>query len=468
MTVTNPTAAATSGEPPVLRPSPNRYLAGNFAPVTEEVTATDLAVTGTLPPELNGRYLRIGPNPLGAQDPAAYHWFTGDGMAHGVRLRAGAADWYRNRWIRSTPVSEALGEAPAPGPRHANFDGANTNIIAIGGRTHAIVEAGGRPVELSDELETVRHTDFEGTLPHGFTAHPKLDPATGELHAMNYYWGRPNIIEYVVVGADGKVRRTVDLPVPGSPMVHDMSLTEHFVVAYDLPVTFDLDAAMAGTRLPYSWNPDYGARVGVLPREADADAVRWFEVDPCFVYHPLNSYDDGDRIVLDVVRHPSMFETDKLGPNEGPPSLWRWTVDLSSGKVDETQLDDRAMEFPRVDERVVGRPHRYGYTVSLAPKSDGISFDGSTVAKYDVVSGTSESHDFGPGRAAGEAVFVPRDADAAEDDGWVMAFVYDAATDRSDLMVLSAQDITGDPVAVVHLPVRVPFGFHGNFIPDPA
>src|SRR6476619_3308204 len=118
-------------------PTTNRYLNGAYAPVAEEVTAFDLPVTGTIPVELDGRYLRNGPNPFGPVDPDGYHWFTGDGMVHGVRLRDGRAEWYRNRWVRSTPVSEALGEPPAPGERHGGMDGATTNVIGLAGPTFA-------------------------------------------------------------------------------------------------------------------------------------------------------------------------------------------------------------------------------------------------------------------------------------------------------------------------------------------
>ena len=441
----------------------NRYLTGNYAPVEKEVTAFDLAVTGRIPDGLDGRYLRIGPNPVEPPDPDAYHWFTGDGMAHGVRLRDGKAEWYRNRFVRSTHVSEVLGEAPAPGPRHGGFDGANTNIIGHAGRTWAIVEAGSHPVELDDELSTIAHSDFDGTLPHGFTAHPKVDPVTGELHAAAYFWELP-YIEYLVVGTDGRVNRCEQIAVKGSPMMHDMSLTQRHAVFYDLPVTFNLEQAMSGSRFPYRWDDAYGARVGVLPRAGTAADVRWFEVEPCYVFHPLNAYDDGERVVLDVVRHPRMFATDHQGPNDGAPTLWRWTVDLGTGSVREEQLADEAEEFPRVDERVVSTRHRYGYGASLST-GDALGFDGSRMLKHDLQTGTLESHDFGPGRATGEGVFVPSAPDAAEDDGWIMSFVYDATEDASDLVILAAQDLAGEPVATIRLPQRVPFGFHGNWVP---
>jgi carotenoid cleavage dioxygenase len=165
---------------------------------------------------------------------------------------------------------------------------------------------------------------------------------------------------------------------------------------------------------------------------------------------------------VDVVRHPKMFATDFNGPDEGPPTLDRWTIDAGAGKVIEERLDDRGQEFPRVDERLVGKPHRYGYCAAV--DSDPIDHRG--LVQHDLERGTATPHDFGPGRAAGEAVFVPRAADAAEDDGWLLSLVYDAATDRSDLVILSAQDFAGEPVATVHLPQRVPFGFHGNWVPD--
>jgi carotenoid cleavage dioxygenase len=312
----------------------NPYLAGNFAPVREEVTVADLPVTGALPEHLDGRYLRIGPNPVVDPDPATYHWFMGTGMVHGLRLRDGRAEWYRNRYVRSADTAKALGEERRPGPVFAGFDfSANTNVIGHAGRTFAIVEGGGRPYELTEELETVGPCDFDGTLPGGYTAHPLADPDTGELHAMSYFFGWGRKVQYSVTGTDGRVKKTVDIKVSGSPMMHAFSLTDDHVIIYDLPVTFEapvpkpmrsvatkmttrfrIPERMAALALrsgggasggfPYAWNPDYPARVGVMRR--DGSDVRWLDVEPCYVYHPLNAYDDGEgRIVLDVVRPPS-------------------------------------------------------------------------------------------------------------------------------------------------------------------
>jgi carotenoid cleavage dioxygenase len=263
------------------------------------------------------------------------------------------------------------------------------------------------------------------------------------------------------------VRRTVDIPVSGSPMMHDFSLTNDHVIIYDLPVAFDMEAVTNGAGFPYSWDPNYPARVGVMDRESDGSDVRWFDVEPCYVYHPLNSYDDGNQIVLDVIRHPKMFLKDKHGPNEGAPTLDRWTIDLSAGKVLEDRLDERGQEFPRIDERLVGQRHRFGYTVGFAPNGDGdTDLTANSLFKHDLVTGKADVRNFGPDAGASEFVFSPSTPDAAEDDGVLMGFVYNGDTDRSDLVMLDAGSL--ETVATVKLPARVPYGFHGSWVPTTA
>ena len=457
---------------PMLDRSP--FLQGPYAPVTEEITAFDLPVTGSLPAELDGRYLRNGPNPLGLDDPGS-HWFLGAGMVHGVRLRNGRAEWYRNRWVRSRDVAESLGEEWPAGPVHAGMDfAANTHVIAHAGRTLATVEAGALPYELTPELETVGPCDFDGTLPGGYAAHTKLDRQTGDLHAVAYFWGWDHV-QHVVVGADGRVSGTTDVPVSDGPMMHDFALTETYVVLFDLPVTFSMAVASAGSKLPYSWNPSHQARVGLLPRTGAVREVRWLEVDPCWVFHTLNAYDDGGRVVVDMCRYEGAYDMRVLA-EQGPLTLERWIIDPAAGRVTRQGLDDRQQEFPRVDDRVVARPHRYGYSavvgdVSRATVQPNGDFRDDAFAnallKHDLSAGTVEVHPFGRGAAAGEAVFAPSSPEAAEDDGCVMAFVHDPDRGAADLVVLAAQDFAGAPVAVVHLPARVPLGFHGSWIPEP-
>jgi 8'-apo-carotenoid 13,14-cleaving dioxygenase len=443
----------------------NTYFAGNFAPVTDELLVEHLQVIGEIPADLEGMLLRNGPNPVTPVDPARHHWFSGTGMIHGVRLRGGRAEWYRNRWVRGSEVTDALGEPAVPGTaRRAEFS-PNTNVGAYAGKLWALVEAGTPPAELDADLNTVCRSDFSGTLPHGFTAHPKVDPATGDMHAMCYSWqDLLDHIEYVVVGRDGMVKHITDVRLPGMSMVHDMSITQRYAVVYDLPVTVDLDIVFAGTStFPFRWNPGYGARIGLVPLGGDGADVVWCELEPCYAYHPMNAYDAEDgTVVIDICRYDKMFERDVFGPaGDCLPTLDRWIVDPVARTVTETRVDDRTQEFPRIRPDLTGRPHRYGYTAVV-----GEAFAPGAVLKHDLVTGTSAAHDFGTGRGSAEPAFVARSRE--EDDGWLLSYVYDATTDSSELVVLDAQDIAAPPRARVVLPRRVPHGFHGNWVPDSA
>lgn len=443
----------------------NIYAEGNFARVTDEITAFDLPVIGEIPVALEGRYLRNGPNPVKTTDPVTNHWFTGTGMVHGVRLRGGRAEWYRNRWVRGGEVTKALGEPPVPGPTRSSRSSPNTNVFGFAGTTWALVEGGTPPVEMGYALDTVCRNDFFGTLAHGFTAHPKRDPETGEVHGLCYAWeGLRDHVEYVVVGADGRVRRTVDIPLAGMSMVHDMSLTAHYVVIYDLPVTLDLALASGGTvSFPFRWNPDHGARVGLMPREGTAEQIIWADVAPCYVFHPLNAYEDQQgRVVLDLCRYARMFAEDVWGPaGDALPTLDRWTVDPVTRRVNEERVDERFHEFPRVPDSLTARKHRYGYTAGV---SEG--FAPGPTYKYDYDLGRMAMHDHGPGRGTAEPAFVADPEGKAEDDGWLLSYVYDATVDCSELVILDARDIAQPPVARVLLPRRVPHGFHGNWVSD--
>jgi 8'-apo-carotenoid 13,14-cleaving dioxygenase len=448
----------------------NVYLSHNFAPVTEEVTAIDLPVVGELPKDLSGRYLRNGPNPVGEVDAAMHHWFLGDGMVHGIRIRDGKAEWYRNRYVGSDDIAAALGR-PISGPNFADTPtGANTNVGGFAGRTWAMVEGGGSPVELTYELDTVARNDFFGTLPGPFTAHPKVDPATGEMHAMVYApskWFDHN--QYVVVGTDGRVRKTLDIPM-GQTMLHDMSITSKYAIIYDFPVTLDVNKFFEGFRFPMRWNPDYGSRVGLLPREGGAEDIVWIDAPLCYSFHPLNAYDTADgRVVVDLCVYDSMFVSDVVGPfGDSLPHLERWEIDPVGRKISTTVVDETPQEFPRHAHSVGTSKHRYGYAAGVA--SDHL---GATI-KHDLDTGERWAYDWGPGRGAGEAVFVARGDDGsstgsaakAEDDGYLLAFTHAQDGSHASFVVLDAQDIMRGPIAEVTLPQRVPYGFHGNWVSD--
>ncbi len=437
------------------------YLADNFGPVSEEVTVTALETLGQIPAELNGRYLRNGPNPMAPVDFAKHHWFVGDGMVHGVRLGEGKAMWYRNRWVRSEAMVAALGEDPA-GRVFAGSN--NTHVIGHAGRTFAIVESGAPPVELSYELDTVGVNNFFGTLTDmGFTAHPKVDPDTGDLHAMCYSWPAwGDHLKYVHVGRDGRVKKTVEVPVPGMPMVHDMSLTKNYVVVYDLPVTIDGSLLQRGMHFPFGWNADYQPRVGLLPRNGSGADVIWCEVEPCYVYHPMNAYEDASgNVVLDVCRYERMFLNDNYGPfGDSLATLDRWTIDPKTRKVSSERIDDRGQEFPRCSPVLNSKPYRYGYSLAVVGKTF------PTILKHDMQTGVASEFALGPGRHGAEPYFIPREGGEAEDDGFLMSFVYDAGRNASELLILDARDLSLPPIARVLLPTRVPYGFHGSWVPD--
>ena len=443
------------------------YLSGNYAPVTEEITAFDLPVIGELPEELSGRYLRNGPNPIADVDPTTHHWFVGDGMVHGIRLDGGRAEWYRNRYVGSAAVSAHRGEPDIAGRNwNDNPGGPNTNVGGFAGTTWAMIEAGGCPVELTYELDTIGRNDFNGTLPGAFTAHPKVDPSTGEMHAVVYAWGQwLDHVQYVVVGTDGRVRRTVDIPLPGMSMVHDMSLTERYAIIYDQPVTVDLDVAFSG-RFPFRWNPDYGNRVGLLPRDGEATDIVWIDVPIGYAFHPMNAYDTADgQVVIDLCNYDRIFDTDVLGPfgDGGQARLERWRLDPVRRTVSTTVIDASANEFPRHRGSLSSKPYRYGYCA--APSIvEGV---GWPTLKHDLETGERRVFDHGPGRAAGEPVFVPRSGGTDEDDGWLVTFVHDLGSATAEFVVIDAREFDRRGyIARVPLPQRVPFGFHGNWVSD--
>ncbi|QDL90414.1 carotenoid oxygenase family protein [Paroceanicella profunda] len=436
------------------------YLTGLHTPMREELTIEDLPVSGTIPAGLTGRYLRMGPNPM-APNPEKYHWFAGDGMIHGIRIEAGKALWYRNRWIRSDRVASALGEDRTPGPRHL-FDTVNTNVMGFGDHAIGLIEAGGRPVLFGETLETRTYTDLDGTLRGGLTAHPHVDPLTGEMIAVCYDAATWRSIRYLVITPEGRVRREVRIPVRHGPMIHDCAFTQRFAIVLDLPVTFSLTAAIAGYNFPYRWNEGHKARIGLLPREGDAEDIIWCPVDPCYVFHTVNAFDTPEGgVVLDLVVHDRMFWKRTCGPDSRQCGLERWIVNPIARTVRRVSLDATAQEFPRTDERRLGQPYRYAYTMALTDP-----FLGTALFKQDLVEGTRQTHEFGPDRHPCEFVFLPAHEQAEEDEGWLMGFVIDAAAATTDLVILDARTFEGAPQASIHFPHIVPPGFHGNWVRD--
>ena len=442
------------------------FLVGIHAPMRAELSLGDLAVSGSIPAALSGRYLKMGANPVDP-DLLGQHWFLGDGMVHGIAIEGGRALWYRNRWIGSRTAAAALGRPAAPGPRHGRNDTVNTNVVDIGGSAFALVEAGSFPVEISDTLEEQRYNPFDGTLGGAFSGHPHRDPRTGEHHAIAYDGNIWDTVRHVVVSDSGRVVRDVPIAVSHGPCIHDCALTARFAVVLDLPVTFSMRAVLGGHVFPFRWNPAHRARVGLLPRQGgDADMI-WCDVEPCFVFHVANAFDEADgRVVLDVIAYATMFASGGSGL-DAPGRLERWTVDPRARHVARRVLDQTPQEFPRIDERRFGQDYRYAYTVSVPPDGNPQLIGATRLYKHDLATGRRDTHEFGHDRVPGEFVFVPASDDAAEDEGWLIGLVIDRAAEATELAILDSRRFEAPPVATVRLPHRIPPGFHGNWFASP-
>lgn len=444
----------------------NPYLEGNYAPVRDERDDTHLVVEGTIPSELDGTLLRNGANPILDPDPSMYHWFFGDGMVHSIELLNGDAH-YRNRWVRTPAACAALGEPTPAWVPEVNGIGsvANTSIVRHAGRILATVETS-VPTEIGQDLSTIGAFDFAGALTSSFTAHPLTDSVTGEMLFFGYDPLGPPYLRYHVADASGRLAQTSVIDIPRPVMMHTFASTATRVLWFDLPVVFDLE--LFGARpMPFAWRPEHGARVGVMSRSGDT-GVTWIDIELCYLYHHINAYDDGTSIVVDVVRYPDNYATDRYGIGASSSSrLERWTIDTIGRRVDVRTLDDVAQEFPRINDAFAMQRNRYGYTAetSVGPTSFALQ---AGLRKHDLRQDTVERHDFGPGRAAGEPIFVAAADDRQEDAGWVLCVVYDEASGTSALEILDATRFAAASVATVHLPRRIPYVFHGTWIRGPA
>ena len=429
------------------------WLRGNHAPISDEAEAFDLPVRGSIPDDLHGMLIHAGPNPPRSDSP---HWFLGEGMLHGLLLRDRRAVRYRNRWVRTPYLTEPGGpEGPDRSP-------ANTNVVVHGGRILALEEHH-RPYEVTSNLETIGPVDFGGAV-RNLTAHPKICPDSGEMLAFATA-GDEAAVTFLRFDRDGSLVATTEVELPRPVMMHDFAMTGDHVVLMDLPIVRDGGAAGAAGGLPYRWDPDHGARLGVMARTGGD--VQWFEIDPCYVFHTINACEMGGRITLDACRYDSLWarSSDRF---DVPAMVHRWKLGLGDGSVREETLFDVRCDFPRIDERQLGRPNRYAYVTTLVDEETGSVSHGHRVVRLDLVARTTEHHHFGPSRYAGEAVFVPRGDSAEEGEGYVLTVVYDADSHSSEVVILAADAIGAAPLASIALPNRVPFGFHCAWVPAGA
>ena len=470
--------------------SSSHFLQGNFAPVRREQDFAGLPVIGQLPEALAGTLYRLGPNPQFDPRDQFYHWFAGDGMVHAICFEGGKVA-YKNRWMRTPKwqMENQAGKAlfgtfgnPAtsdPAVLGHSTGTANTNIVFHGGRLFALEESH-QPFEFDPlTLESKGYRHFDGKISTRFTAHPKPDPETGELHFFAYSLSGPGSTDmhYGTLDSQCQVARLETFHAPYASMVHDFVATSTHVLFPITPLTSSMDRVMQGKPM-FAWEDGRIVHIGVLPKGADSTAIRWLDTGPCHVFHFMNAWESDGRITayaMEAAMAPGMPYSDgRPGePAKSAARLSRWTIDLSSGpgKVDRTIIDDVPAEFPSIDERYAGRYNRYGWYLCHV---DGKVRDDAQSTLY----GSLSCHDFSTGRrqrftlpegdVLSEPVFAPRHAAADEGDGWIVLTAWRHAEGRSDVMVFNATDIASGPIAVVQLPCRIPFGFHGAWIPNVA
>lgn len=458
------------------------FLRAGYAPVHDELDAGDLQVTGRLPPELSGVYIRNGPNP--AFPPISYTYpFDGDGMLHAVYIEGGKAR-YRNRYVATrglaaerragrsiyggimapVPVAPDLIEPDGdPGPFK---NGAFIHVIGHAGRTLAMWE-GGPAYEVTRELETLGEWCPSTATPLDVGPHTRLDPATGELYLINYAMEPPYVQVYVMDSA-GTLRQRVDVDLPAATMMHDFVLTEHHVVLFHFPLVIDITAPTRQEPL-LSWRPELGTRIGLIARSDLTGGVRWIEIDPFFAFHFANGFERNGHLIVDYVRMERLAlgvaeSQDSVPPT--PPAMHRLTLDLTSEKYTSTPAGTPPTEFPRTNETLSSRPSRYVYAPVRRgpPPGEGEARVYRGLAKFDCERGGETILDLGDGEI-GEAVFVPRPNPRSEDDGWLMSYVYWPREQASDFCLFEARSLQAGPVASVRLPRRVPHGLHGSWFP---
>jgi carotenoid cleavage dioxygenase len=451
-----------------------------FAPLRVEYDLHDLAIEGELPSGLAGTYYRIGPNP---QFPprAPYNPLNGDGMIHAFHLGGGRAV-YRNRWVRTRQwtLDHAAGRAlfgttGLPTDRDESVlsevtDGvANTNLAWHAGRLLALEEGHG-PIEIDPaDLTTRGPWSFAGALPRNMTAHPKRDPATGELlFFANFPTGRiSRDIGVYVADAAGEIVRSETIQAPFPALMHDFAITADFMIFLACPVTVSVRRGMEG-RPMIAWEPELGTHLGVLPRGGAAEDLRWFAGEPGMAWHVMNAFNEGGRIVVDVcLQDEAVFpraDGSPTNPAKATQRLVRWTLDWDGpAQFAAERLSDMRCEYPRFDERFTGRPYGVGFLACDGGPGSGDPFHRG-LARFNHARAAMSIWSAGPTMAVSEPVFVARSADAPEGAGWILANVFDETTDASFLAVFDAETLDAGPVAKVHVAHRIPMGFHGQWI----
>lgn len=465
------------------------YRSGAWRPNHREWDAFDLEVEGEIPADLEGVYLRNTENPV-HPSIGTYHPFDGDGMLHSISFAGGAAT-YRNRFVRTDGLAmeqdarESLWTGfydlasnskreDGWGARGRMKDSSSTDVIVHNGVALTSFWQCGDvyqmdPITLADKGKAPWVNRFPS--PTGVSAHTKLDENTGELLIFGYSADAP-YMHYGVVDPEGNLVHSIDVPLPGARLPHDMAFSENYAILNDLPLFWDPEILAMGAHVP-RYYPDIPTRFAVVPRRGSTEDIRWFEADPTYVLHWINAYEDGDWLVLDgffqhdpmpakdpsTPKHLSLYRSIDLNRLQARPHRWRFN--LVTGETKEESLSERVQEFGMINPAIAGKDYRYTYNMTAAP--GWFLFDG--LVKQDVRTGTEERYAFGEGVFASETPFAPRPNATAEDDGYLVTFTTDVNDDRSECLIFDATRLTDGPVARVRLPERISSGTHSCWTP---
>lgn len=448
---------------------PHPFLSGNYAPVQDELDVPNLTVIGKIPDDLNGVYMRNGPNPQ--FPPISYTYpFDGDGMLHAVYIENGKAR-YRNRYVKTkalmaerkagralyggillpVPVDKKyIGKNGDPGPIK---DGAFIHIMRHANQYLALWEAG-PAYQVDRELDTISEwCPQNGKRPFNVNPHFRLDPKTNELSMFTYDL-YPPYLTYYLLNSQGELIKQLPLEKQNSTMMHDLTATENYIVFFDTPAVYNIKALGQGKNF-LQWEPELGTRIGLLHKKTYE--IIWIQTEPYFVFHFANAFEQNDKVHIDYVRYPE-FTYGKQKDNN--PNLYRTIVDLKTKNVTHHQLNDSIVEFPRQNETYNTQPYRYTYL----PNRIGRTY--SAIIQFDLKNNVPNVHNFGENFQVDEPVFIPRAGATSENDGYVMFFVYDQRENSSELVILDGQNFTAEPITRIKMPRRVPHGLHGSWMPN--
>lgn len=448
------------------------FLQSNYAPWNQENNFENItSIIGEIPKELKGTLYRNGPNPQFPDEDK--HWFEGDGMLHMFSIRNGQVS-YRNRWIRTERFKREHQAGKLlfrsldqlQNSDSIDLNAANTNIVQHAGKLLALQELSCATEIDTSNLHTLGNWTYNGQVPH-MSAHPHFHP-NGEMHNYAYSPVSNEITSYIF-NREGKVKQSKVIDAPFSSFVHDFFITESYAVFPVHPLIFDVERIKQGKPI-LMWEPQQGSHIGIVSHTGDAKNIVWFPMEAHHVFHYMNAYEEGHKIILDGMKsvRAKLFPDSKGNvPSLGdfPPQLTRWIFDLKQKKVVEQQLDTIQAEFPRFDERFTGLRYRHGFVAAIVnPESEAMGSD--SLIHYDLKKNAQTIRTFKEGSTVSEPVFVPRHKNSEEGDGFILAVVYVPEKDSSDLYILDAMNIDQEPLAIVQLSHRIPNGFHGNWYDD--